>query len=70
MTCRGAVKYFHPYLFADDTKLFKGIFSSEDCAQLQIDHDRMSKSTNTRLLKFHTNEWELELDTSQTDIIL
>ena len=44
------------YLFADGTTLFKGIFSGEDCAQLQLDLDRMYEWTNTSLLKFHPNK--------------
>ena len=45
-----------PYLFADDTKLFKGIFNASDCAHLQQDLDRMCEWTNTSLLKFHPDK--------------
>ena len=45
-----------PYLFADDTKLFKGIFNASDCAHLQQDLDRMCEWTNTSMLKFHPDK--------------
>ena len=44
------------YLFADDTKIFKGIFTSEDCNDLQDDLDAMHKWTDTSLLKFHPDK--------------
>jgi hypothetical protein len=41
------------YLFADDTKVFKGIFSEEDTNALQRDIDEMYKWTQGSLLRFH-----------------
>ena len=44
------------FLFADDTKIFKGIFNQEDCTLLQQDLDRIQKWTNNSLLQFHPDK--------------
>ena len=31
------------YLFADDTKIFKGIYNLDDCEELQKDTDNMTE---------------------------
>ena len=52
----GVVTNSDIYLFADDTKVFKSIFSEKDCEQLQKDIDAMNKWTDTSLLKFHPDK--------------
>jgi len=44
------------YLFADDTKIFKEIKSSNDEGKLQNDLDELQKWSDTWLLKFHPNK--------------
>jgi hypothetical protein len=44
------------YLFADDTKVYKGIYKEEDTVDLQEDVDRMYNWTEDSLLKFHPNK--------------
>ena len=47
------------FLFADDTKIFKGIFNQEDCTLLQQDLDRIQEWTNSSLLQFHPDKCKL-----------
>ena len=44
------------YLFADDTKLFKGIYSSKDCDDLQTDIDSMLEWSEKSLMFFHPDK--------------
>ena len=44
------------YLFADDTKIFRYIFSEEDCELLQHDVDRLVGWTKNSLPKFHPDK--------------
>ena len=46
----------HVYLFADDTKIFRHIKSTEDHKQLQNDLDNLVKWSNIWLLKFHPDK--------------
>eukprot|EP00794_Sanderia_malayensis_P012191 gene12191-13447_t len=41
------------YLYADDTKIFRGIYTLEDCEKLQDDLDRAHDWTTESLMKFH-----------------
>jgi hypothetical protein len=41
------------FLFADDTKIFKDIFTKGDCDRLQADLDNMYNWTEDSMLKFH-----------------
>ena len=50
------VKNSEIYLFADDTKVFKGIFTQDDTTGLQKDLDAMHNWTETSLLKFHPDK--------------
>ena len=46
------------YLFADDTKTFKGIFCQEDCEKLQQDLDKIQDWTDNSLLKFQPDKYK------------
>ncbi|MCL4133242.1 UNVERIFIED_CONTAM: hypothetical protein GTU68_050983 [Idotea baltica] len=50
------LKNSHTYLFADDTKIFKGIFSEQDCKDLQDDISEIYKWSEKWLLKFHPHK--------------
>ena len=44
------------FLFADDLKLFKGIFKMEDCHKLQQDLEQVHEWTDKSLLRFHPDK--------------
>ena len=44
------------FLFADDTKVFKSIFTESDCDVLQDDINNMVNWTEESLLKFHPDK--------------
>ena len=44
------------YLFADNTKLFKGIYKDKDTEELQEDIDAMYAWTQGSLLRFHPDK--------------
>lgn len=50
------LKNSHTYLFADDTKIFKGIFGEQDCRDLQDDISEIYKWSEKWLLKFHPDK--------------
>jgi hypothetical protein len=45
-----------PYLYADDTKIFKGIFKDSDCEELQQDIHEMYNWSEKWMLKFHPDK--------------
>ena len=51
-----AVKDCEVFLFADDTKMFKGILKHDDCAKLQNNINCLYDWTTHSLLKFHTDK--------------
>jgi len=54
------------YMFADDTKMYRGITSEADCQQLQSDIDNLvSWSTDWHLL-FNTRPWQVQSDVTRT----
>ena len=50
------IQHSEAYLFADDTKVFKGIFSEKDTERLQEDIDAMFHWTEDSLLRFHPDK--------------
>ena len=50
------VEHSEVYLFADDTKIFKGIFSDKDKYDLQSDLDQMQVWSEKSLLLFHPDK--------------
>ena len=56
------------YLFADDTKIFKGIYKNEDCEKLQEDIRKMEEWTKKWLLRFHPEKCKfMRVGTSEAD---
>ena len=50
------IKHSEVYLFADDTKLFRGIYNPSDCVLLQEDINNISEWSDNSLLKFHPDK--------------
>jgi hypothetical protein len=50
------VEHSGVFIFADDTKVFKGIFKEQDCEDLQKDIDNMHGWTEKSMLKFHPDK--------------
>ena len=46
------------YLFADDTKIFKIIKSSDDSTILKEDLTKLEEWSDTWLLRFHPDKWK------------
>ena len=47
------IEFCDPYLFADDTKLSKGIFNDDDCKEVQMDIHNMYSWSEDSQLRFH-----------------